>query len=152
QGVGITVDGFAFDDLGRTLTGKPIADLNDLLLIAPDDYRKTPRNNRPRHGFRDRNEGPMGGVIEFPKERPQIRLPKIGRAESQSAREVGSVLGALEVGFRSNDHVVEIQEEPFDGELDKFKLARGGLKFKELHAARAKTWLEQHVETGLDVE
>src|SRR5262249_6334431 len=66
--------------------------------------------------------------------------------------EVGSVLGALEVVFRFNDHVIEIEEEPFDGEVDKFKLARGGLKFKELQATRAKTWIEQHVETGVDVE
>jgi len=94
----------------------------------------------------------MGGVIEFPKERPPVRLPKIGRAESEFASEVGSHLEKLEVGFRFNDHLVEIQDEPFDGELDKFKLARGGLKFKELRATRAKTWLEQYVETGLDVE
>ena len=82
----------------------------------------------------------------------RIYLPAPPRVESKFAAEVGQVLGPLGVVFRCDERVVEIQEEEFSGELDRFKLARGGAKFSTLTPVRAKTWLEQFVETGLDVK
>jgi hypothetical protein len=81
---------------------------------------------------------------------PQIRLPALNRPESQFAAEVGQLLGQRQVLFRLDDRLVEVEQEQFDGELDQFKLARGGLKFRTLTATRAKTWLEQFVQTGID--
>jgi hypothetical protein len=40
-------------------------------------------------------------------------------------------------------------EEDFIGQFDRFKLARGGLRFEELSPIRARTWFEQYVETGV---
>jgi len=73
-------------------------------------------------------EAPHGrnGNSELPTVR--IRLPGSHRLESEFATEVGQVLGSLGVAFRRDDRVVEIQEEEFSGELDRFKLARGGLR------------------------
>jgi hypothetical protein len=85
-------------------------------------------------------------------DRPQILLPGLARAESKFTEEVGNALGPRNVLFRSNNNVVEVQEESFDGELDRFKLAHGGLKFIALTPARAKTWLEQFIQTGVEVE
>jgi hypothetical protein len=61
---------------------------------------------------------------------PQIRLPALNRSESQFAAEVGQLLGQRQVLFRLDDRLVEVEQEQFDGELDQFKLARGGLKFR----------------------
>jgi hypothetical protein len=74
------------------------------------------------------------------------------RLESQFAEEVGQVLSPLEVVFRRDDSVVEIQDEQFTGELDRFKLARGGLKFDALTPARVRTSFEQYIDPGIDVE
>ena len=90
--------------------------------------------------------------ISSPGTRPKIRLPGLNRAESQFAHDVGNVLGKRQVLFRLNDRVVEVEEEHFDGELDRFKLAKGGLKFSTLTPARAKTWFEQFVQIGTDIE
>jgi hypothetical protein len=87
-----------------------------------------------------------------PAPRPQIRLPGLNRVESQFTAEVGKELGRREVLFRYDDWLVEVDHEQFNGELDRFNLARGGLKFKTLTSVRAKTWIEQFVETGLDIE
>lgn len=83
---------------------------------------------------------------------PRVRLPGLNRVESRFADDVGKILGQRQVLFRLNDNVVEVEEEQFDGELDRFKLARGGLKFRTLTPVRAKTWIEQFVEIGVDVE
>jgi hypothetical protein len=94
----------------------------------------------------------MAGLKTDLGSRPKIRLPGLNRVESQFAHEVGQTLNHTEVLFRCGERVVEVQEEQFDGELDRFKLARGGLKFNTLTPVRAKTWIEQFIETGLDVE
>lgn len=82
----------------------------------------------------------------------QIRLPAIRRLDSKFAMEVGQVIGPLGVCFRYHDRVVYIEDEEFNDELDRFKLARGGLKFITLTPAKARTWLEQFIEPGIDVE
>jgi Domain of unknown function (DUF3854) len=74
------------------------------------------------------------------------------RLESQFAEEVGQLLGPLEVVFRRDDSVVEIQDEQFTGELDRFKLARGGLKFDTLTPARVRTSFKQYIEPGIEAE
>jgi hypothetical protein len=84
--------------------------------------------------------------------RSQVLLPGVSRPESGFAQVVGEILGPLNVIYRCDDRVVEIENEEFNGELDRFKLAHGGLKFKALSSVRAKTWIEQFIETGLDVE
>jgi len=53
---------------------------------------------------------------------------------------------------RCDDRLVEIQEEEFSGELDRFKLARGGLKFNTLTPARTRTWIEQFIEPGMEAD
>jgi hypothetical protein len=104
---------------------------------------------------------PITKTIQAPREHSdngnnplttRIRLPGSHRLESKFAAEVGQVLGPLGVAFRHDDRVVEIQEEEFSGELDRFKLARGGLKFNTLTPARARTSFEQYIEPGIDVE
>jgi hypothetical protein len=106
------------------------------LIVAPDQY-----NSRPANNNETRAPGP----------RPQIRLPGLNWVESQVAAAVGKELGRREVLFRYDDRVVEVEQEQFDGELDRFKLAKGGLKFSTLTAVRTKTWVEQFIETGVEV-
>jgi len=92
------------------------------------------------------------GVAEEAEPLPRVMLPSLNRPESQFATEMGHVIGDCQTLFRLNDQVVEIDQEEFDGDFDKFKLARGGLKFNAMTAVRAKTWLEQFVETGVELE
>jgi len=87
-----------------------------------------------------------------PASRPRIHLPRLGWPESEFADRIGKILGPLEVIYRCDERVVEIDSEEFSCEFDRFKLARGGLKFKTLSAVRLKTWIEQFIETGVDVE
>jgi hypothetical protein len=84
-------------------------------------------------------------------ESPRVRI-RLGKVESKFAAECGEVLGPLGVLFRCDERVVEIQEEEFSGELDRFKLARGGPKFNTLTPTRMRTWIEQFIETGVDAE
>ena len=67
---------------------------------------------------------------------------------------MGSYIGPLNILFRYQGNIVEIKEEPFppDQEVDKRGLAIGGLKFVALSACRARTWLEQYITTGYDVQ
>jgi hypothetical protein len=85
-------------------------------------------------------------------ERPQIHLVEPGRVESEVARDIGRALGELNVLFRRDEEIVELVNEPFDGELDRFKLAKGGPKFGVMTPIRFKTWVEQFVSTGTRVE
>lgn len=82
---------------------------------------------------------------------PEIRLPKLNRQESVFAAEMGKAIDPHGVLFRCQDKIVEIKDEPFSGELDKNKLATGGLKFSVLTPTRARTWMEDYVTTGIDV-
>ncbi|HKB90064.1 MAG TPA: bifunctional DNA primase/polymerase, partial [Opitutaceae bacterium] len=85
-------------------------------------------------------------------DRQRIRLPRLDWVDSQFADAVGKVLGSLAVVFRCDDRVVEVDDEEFSGELDRAKLALGGLKFNTLTPVRFKTWIEQFIETGIDAE
>jgi hypothetical protein len=85
-------------------------------------------------------------------QRPRVRLPTNGRVESEFSNDVGKILGKLEVSCRYNGRAVEIENEEFTGVLDRFKIAEGGLKFKSLTPIRLKTWLEQFIETGSEIE
>jgi hypothetical protein len=81
--------------------------------------------------------------------RPQIVLPSTGRPESKFATELGQEIGPIEKLFQYDGSLVEIIEEDYSGQYDRFKLARGGLKFETFSPVRAKTWFEQYVETGI---
>jgi hypothetical protein len=83
---------------------------------------------------------------------PQIVLPKLSRQESTFAAEMGQAIGPLNVLFRYQEAIVEIKDELFTEELDKSKLATGGLKFSILPPTRARTWVEEYVTTGIDVQ
>jgi Bifunctional DNA primase/polymerase, N-terminal len=71
------------------------------------------------------------------------------RLESEFCEDVGKVLAPLDVVFRRDDTVVEIQDEQFTGELDRFKLARGGMKFSTLTPAAVRTSFEQYIQPGI---
>ena len=81
--------------------------------------------------------------------RPQILLPSTGRPESKFATELGQEIGPIEKLFQYDGSLVEIIEEDYSGQYDRFKLARGGLRFETFSPVRAKTWFEQYVETGI---
>jgi hypothetical protein len=85
-------------------------------------------------------------------ERPQIKLPGLVWTEAEFADAIGKILEPIDAIYRYDDRVVEIQNEEFTGELDRYKLALGGLKFKTLSPIRTKTWIQQFVATGVDVE
>jgi Domain of unknown function (DUF3854) len=106
---------------------------------------KSKRDNRKEQGRSDSTEANDKSA------RVRIILGT-QRLESQFAEEVGQLLGPLEVVFRRDDSVVEIRDEQFTGELDRFKLARGGLKFDTLTPARVRTSFEQYIEPGIEVE
>jgi hypothetical protein len=92
----------------------------------------------------------MSSTYTQPKpQRPQIQLPTVGRPESVFATELGQIIGPTEQLFRYDDRLVEVIEEDFTGQYDRFKLARGGLKFETFSPIRAKTWFEQYAETGI---
>src|SRR6516165_489540 len=85
-----------------------------------------------------------------PNAKPQVVLPKAAKTEGRFAAEVGEILAKKEVLFRSEeDLLIEIKGEPFSGERDKFNLARGGLKFGAMTPVKVRTWIEQHIETGV---
>jgi hypothetical protein len=84
-------------------------------------------------------------------QRPRVRLPGHGKVESEFSTEIGEILGKLNVVFRHNDRVLEIENQEFTGELDRFEIAEGGLKFESLRPIRFKTWLEQYIEIGADI-
>jgi hypothetical protein len=85
-----------------------------------------------------------------PIPKPQVILPKVGRPESQFADEVGNHLARSGTLIRLDETTAsEIYDEPFTGELDKYKLACGGLKFLPMTVAKTRTWIEQHIETGI---
>jgi hypothetical protein len=86
---------------------------------------------------------------DTPSERPKIALPAPGVAESVFAERVGDELSKTEKLFNIQDQAVEVIQEDFNGKLDRNKLAPGGLKFQQMAVARAKTWIEQYVETGV---
>ena len=146
---------------------------NRLVYKLQEALKHLPEGKRPGYLLEDGRRVPTRAAIKEPEsvadpignqdaqrgrngnsEQPlvRIRLPGCRRLESKFATEVGQVLGHLGVVFRNDDRVVEIQEEEFSGELDRFKLARGGLKFNTLMPARARTSFEQYIEPGIDVE
>ena len=89
-------------------------------------------------------------------EQIMVVLPCVGRNERAFAREVGAIIGPLNVAFLHNDRVVEIYEEPVSLEsedtLDRNKLARGGLKFRPLTGVRIKSWIEQFLTPGIMIK
>jgi hypothetical protein len=82
----------------------------------------------------------------------QIVLPHPGKNESKFAIELAKELAPKELLFLYNNQVVELVEEEYSGELDRHKMAEGGLKFHDLQPAAFRTWVEQHVTTGITVE
>src|SRR5580704_18768376 len=80
---------------------------------------------------------------------PEIELPVKGKLESEFAVEVGAILDQEEAVFLYNNQVIEIQNQELSGELDRNKLASGGLRFSELTAVRAKTFIEDFVKPGV---
>jgi hypothetical protein len=80
---------------------------------------------------------------------PEIELPVKGKLESEFAVEVGAILDQKEAVFLYNNQVIEIQNQELSGELDRNKLASGGLRFSELTAVRAKTFIEDFVKPGV---
>jgi hypothetical protein len=91
-------------------------------------------------------------IVEERRQLPQIVLPKVNRPESRFAAEMGKAIGPSNVLFRYQAEVVELIDEPFTGELDENKLAIGGLKFGVLSPTRARTWVEDHVTTGVNLQ
>jgi hypothetical protein len=91
-----------------------------------------------------------------PAEDIRILLPGLGRNERKFGKEVGAVIGPLNVAFLHGDRVVEIFDEPIPEaetkQLDRNKLARGGLKFRGFNGARTKSWIEQFLTTGTMVK
>jgi hypothetical protein len=82
----------------------------------------------------------------------RVLLPCTGRNERAFAKEVGTIIGPLNVAFLHNDRIAEIHDEPppveTENTLDRNKLARGGLKFRTLTGVRTKGWIEQFLTTG----
>jgi hypothetical protein len=83
----------------------------------------------------------------------KVILPGLGRNERAFSTEVGAIIGPLNVAFLHNDRVAEIYDEPVpletENNLDRNKLARGGLKFRTLTGVRTKGWIEQFLTTGI---
>jgi hypothetical protein len=105
--------------------------------------------NNPKYAQPEIVEAVFGPNANHPL--PQIVLPKLSRQESRFATEMGQAIGPLDVLFRYQDELVEIRNEPFTDQLDKNKLAKGGLKFSVLNPTRARTWVEDYVTTGINV-
>jgi hypothetical protein len=84
----------------------------------------------------------------------RLFLPCVGRPAGGVGDELGGILAPLDVIFRTtgDEQVVEIYEEDWSGEYDRFKLARGGTKFRPLTPTRFQTWTEQFVTTGVKVQ
>jgi hypothetical protein len=87
-------------------------------------------------------------MSEISQPLPQIELPKAGRVESKFAAEMGKAISPSHDLFRYQGEIVEIRDEPFTDELDRHKLAKGGLAFSPMTPKRMKTWVEQYVVTG----
>ncbi len=117
---------------------------HDVSSVSPEFLHQRIEEARGRAAATGRNGA--GGPAPV-----RILLPGPQRLESKFATEIGQVLGPRGVAFRCDDRVVEIQEEEFSGELDRLKLARGGLKFNTLTPARARTSLEQYIEPGTEL-
>ena len=92
---------------------------------------------------------PQPSYVQPQTQRAQLELPTVNRPESNFAHELGAEIGPAEQLFQYDNPVVEIIDEKFSGQSDRFKLARGGLKFQPLSPVRAKTWFEQYVQTGV---
>jgi hypothetical protein len=89
-----------------------------------------------------------------PPEDIQVLLPCTGRNERAFAKEVGDIIGPLNVAFMHSDRLVEVFDEPIpsdadEDKLDRNKLAKGGLKFRTLQGIRIKGWIEQFLTTGV---
>jgi hypothetical protein len=87
-----------------------------------------------------------------PIQLPEILLPKMGRQEKAFATEMGRAIAPSEALFQRNDKIVEVKDEAFTKELDNNKLASGGLKFSVLSPTRARTWVEDYVTTGFEIQ
>jgi hypothetical protein len=106
------------------------------------------------------NAGVQGAGLKTPPasaqpidpEQTRVLLPGLGRNERNFAKEIGAIIGPLNVAFLHHDRVVEIFDEPIpqddENRLDRNKLARGGLKFRGFIGARTKGWIEQFLTTG----
>ena len=92
---------------------------------------------------------PSPSYAQPPTQRPPLELPTLNRPESNFAHELGAGIGPVEKLFQYDSPVVEIIDEKFCAQYDRFKLARGGLKFETISPTRFKTWAEQYVETGV---
>jgi hypothetical protein len=90
-------------------------------------------------------------TVPFRQPLPEVKLPGIGRPKSDFTKEVGKILGPLNVLFRKDERPVEIFFETFNDELDRFKMGRGGFKFREMEPARLTTWIEDHLQIGINV-
>jgi hypothetical protein len=99
-----------------------------------------------------KNAGEQTKSPNYDPEKTEILLPRLGRNERNFAKDVGQIIGPLNVAFLHHDRVVEIFDEPIPkdkkDQLDRNKLARGGLKFRAFTGARTKGWIEQYLTTG----
>jgi hypothetical protein len=145
--------GAGTNDLLAAMNGAKIAEPN-----LPNDKEPPPFSKGIEKDFGDDTHGDRAlkardteSHSETLANAVRILLPCTGKSESKFAEEVGRAVSPLGVVFRCDERVVEMQEEEFSGELDQFKLARGGLKFNTLTPARARTSLEQYIEFGVEV-
>jgi hypothetical protein len=89
-----------------------------------------------------------------PEDLPQVLLPYLGRNESAFARDVAENLPENAL-FKKDGSVVELESDDTLGTDDNVAIAPFGLttsKFSVMKALRLATWVEQYMETGVEVE
>ncbi len=123
-------------------------DSNSSAYVDPKASYATRRTNPDSQ----RQAGANGQYPSVDPEHTKVLLPRLGRNERNFAGDIGKIIAPLNVAFLHHDRVVEIFDEPIPPEeknqLDRNKLARGGLKFRGFTGVRTKGWIEQFLTTG----
>jgi hypothetical protein len=109
-------------------------------------------SNNENAGNNGDHQGPTSQINGQQRELLEIVLPKLNRPESRFAADMGKAIGPLNVLFRYQGEIVEVLDEAFTGELDENDLAVGGLKFRVLTPTRARTWVEDYIITGVNLQ